>query len=78
VNNGILIPEKLLARRIPKLGMNKDEVIFSYASAKLVRELISKGKLKGKKSGTTLLFDAEHVEHVWKQWQEGAFDNILS
>ena len=74
---GIQIPEHLLARRIPKFGMNKDEVIFSFGSTKLVRDLVAKGKLKAKKSGATLLFPADHVEHVWNQWVKGEFDHLL-
>lgn len=74
---GIPVPEHLLARKIPKHGLTRDEVFFAYGSHKLVRDLISAGKLKGKKVGATTLFDADHVEQVWRDWQEGNFDHLL-
>jgi len=75
---GIQIPDSLLARRIPKLGMTKDEVFFSFGSHKLARDLIALGKLVGKKAGSTTLFDANHVELIWKQWRDGDFDHLLN
>lgn len=74
---GIQIPDHLLARKIPKFGMNKDEVIFSFGSTKLVRDLIAMGKLRSKKAGATLLFDSGHVEDIWKQWRDGKFDHLI-
>lgn len=74
---GIQIPDHLLARKIPKHGMTKEEVFFSYGSHKLVKDLISAGKLVGKKSGATILFDADHVEQVWKQWRNNELDHLL-
>ena len=75
---GIQIPDKLLARKIPKHGLTKEEVIFAYGSTKLVRDLVRVGKLKGKKSGATVLFDALHIEQVWKQWMKNEFDHLLN
>lgn len=74
---GIQIPDHLLARKIPKHGITTEELYFSFGSHKLVRDLIAIGKLKGKKAGTTTLYDADHTEQVWKQWTHGEYDHLL-
>jgi len=74
MNTGIQIPDDLLSRRVPKLGMTTDELYFAFGSHKLVRDLISEGHLCGKKAGATTLFDAAHVTQVWGNWNDGKFD----
>lgn len=74
MNTGIQIPETLISRRVPKLGMTTDELYFAFGSHKLVRDLVSKGHLRGKKAGATTLYDANHVQNVWESWNKGEFD----
>lgn len=68
--HGVKLTEAQLRRRVPKYGMNLDDVNFSIGSEELVRRMRQADWLKPAHE-KPLLFDAGDVALAWQRIANG-------